>query len=238
MKTRRNLIQLCLLGAVILALPAVAQAQFTFTINNGALTITSYTGSSGTMIIPSATNGYPVVDIGNYAFQNNTTVTNVTIPNSVTNIGSLAFFNCTNLTSVTIGNSVTSMGENVFYNCAKLKSAYFLGNAPGNDGSVFSGDSAVVYYLYGTFGWGSTFGGVPAFVGNPQANRIGFRNGNFGFNLAGTPNAAFVVEACTNLANPIWLPLVTNTFSFTGTNSFSDPKWTNYPSRFYRFHSP
>jgi hypothetical protein len=45
-----------------------------------------------------------------------------------------------------------------------------------------------------------------------------------------------VVEACTNLANPIWLSLSTNIL--TGDSSyFSDPQWTNYPGRFYRLRS-
>jgi hypothetical protein len=44
-----------------------------------------------------------------------------------------------------------------------------------------------------------------------------------------------VVEACTNLANPVWLPVATNTFSASGTSTFTDPN--SYPSRFYRFSS-
>ena len=43
-----------------------------------------------------------------------TSLTNVTIPNSVTSIGSYAFVFCTSLTSVTIPNSVTSIGEAAF----------------------------------------------------------------------------------------------------------------------------
>jgi hypothetical protein len=51
-----------------MALPAVARAQFTFTTNNGAITITRYTGSDDAVIIPSTTNGYRVAGIGNSAF--------------------------------------------------------------------------------------------------------------------------------------------------------------------------
>jgi hypothetical protein len=46
-----------------------------------------------------------------------------------------------------------------------------------------------------------------------------------------------VVEACTNLSNPVWQPVQTNTFT-AGTAYFSDPQWTNYPGRFYRLRSP
>jgi len=108
MKIKKNLIQLCLLCAAML--PAVAQAQFTFTTNNGAITITGYTGSGGAVVIPGATNGYPVSAIADYAFYGNSTLTNLTIPSSVTNIGSSAFASCPNLLGV-----------------------YFLGNAPSAD---------------------------------------------------------------------------------------------------------
>ena len=40
-----------------------------------------------------------------------TSLTSVTIPNSVTSIGDEAFDGCTSLTSVTIPNSVTSIGD-------------------------------------------------------------------------------------------------------------------------------
>ncbi len=42
-----------------------------------------------------------------------------------------------------------------------------------------------------------------------------------------------MVEAATNLANPVWIPVSTNPLT-GGTNYFSDPQWTNYPERFYR----
>ena len=118
MKTKRNLIQLCLLCAALL--PAVAQAQFTFTTNNGAITITHFTGYGGAVTIPSMTNGWPVTSIGSNAFYDCHDLTSVTIPNSVTNIGSAAFAQCYGLTSVTIPNSVTSIGSYAFDWCIGL----------------------------------------------------------------------------------------------------------------------
>ena len=54
------------------------------------------------MNIPSEINGTPVTTIGNAAFRDSS-VTSVTIPDSVTEIGANAFAGCTNLTSVTYG---------------------------------------------------------------------------------------------------------------------------------------
>ena len=55
-----------------------------------------------------------VTSIGNYAFYQCASLTNVTIPTSITNIEDYAFANCTSLTSITIPNSVTSIGNNAF----------------------------------------------------------------------------------------------------------------------------
>ena len=67
------------------------------------VTITKYTGKESTVILPSTINSWPVTKIGEAAFQDNTTITSVTIPASVTEIGANAFAGCTNLTSVTYG---------------------------------------------------------------------------------------------------------------------------------------
>ena len=80
-----------LILSALLALPALVQAQFAFTTDNGAITITGYDTAAGLdVVIPAMTNGYPVTSIGVNAFQYSG-ITNVTIPNSVTGIGDYAF---------------------------------------------------------------------------------------------------------------------------------------------------
>ncbi len=53
-----------------------------------------------------------------------TTMTMVTIGDSVTSIGESAFYGCSGLTSITIPNSVTSIGNYAFYGCTSLKELY------------------------------------------------------------------------------------------------------------------
>lgn len=64
------------------------------------VTITKYTGKESTVILPSTISRWPVTKIGEDALKDNTTITSVTIPDSVTEIGANAFAGCTNLTSV------------------------------------------------------------------------------------------------------------------------------------------
>jgi hypothetical protein len=176
--------------------------------------------------LTSATIGTNVTIIRERMFAYCTSLTSVTIPNSVTSIRDFAFQYCTSLTSVTIPNSVTSLGWNAFEYCFVLSGVYFKGNAIGVSSGLFSGDTNVtVYYLPGTTGW------------NPKVQTggadFGVRTNKFGFSITGTTGLGIVVEACTNLANPLWSPLRTNTL--TGNPFyFSDALWTNYPSHFYR----
>ena len=79
---------LALAGALLLLAPANSvEAQFIYSINNGAITITSNTGAGGAVTIPSTLDGLPVTSIGSNAFQNQSNLTSITLPDSLINIG-------------------------------------------------------------------------------------------------------------------------------------------------------
>lgn len=61
-----------------------------------------------------------VTSIGNRAFELCTSLTSIEISDSVTSIGGYAFWCCTSLTSIGIPDSVTSIGKNAFTNCTSL----------------------------------------------------------------------------------------------------------------------
>ena len=86
------------------------------------------TATDTDIVIPSEYNGLPVTSTWGYAFTWCTSLTSVTIPDSVTSIGVGAFYHCTSLTSVTIGNSVTSIGNSAFSSCTSLTSVT-IGNS-------------------------------------------------------------------------------------------------------------
>ena len=82
--------------------------------DDGTLKISKYIGSDTVYVIPDEIDGKKVTSIGYSAFENLTSLTSVTIPDSVTDIGFQAFHNCTSLKSVTIPASVISIGTYAF----------------------------------------------------------------------------------------------------------------------------
>ena len=212
----------------------------TYTIPSSVITLSNapfYTCTSLTnVIIPNS-----ISSIGRYAFGQCVSLTGVTIPNSVTSIESYAFYGCVSLRSITIPGSVTFIDTSAFDLCYSLSSFYFLGNAPNAEGISYNSVHGTVYYLPGTLGWASTFELMPTAVWLPQVQTtdagFGVQNNQFGFNINWTSGQTVVVEACTDLTDPIWTPVATNTLSGSA-GYFSDPQWTNYPGRYYRLRSP
>jgi len=186
-----------------------------------------------------------LIRIGDLAF-GLTSTTSLTIPDTVTDIGEQAFY-CSDLTKVTIGRGVANIGSWAFCDCPFLTNVFFKGNAPDLGDSVFdfisliAVSSATVYYLLGTTGWSTTFGGLPTLLWNPivqpDAN-FGFASGLFGFNIAGTTNIPVRVEATTNLASDVWLQVTNANLGAAGTMAVNDPDSSAYPSRFYRIVFP
>jgi hypothetical protein len=161
LQTVRNIVLLCLQALAFSLCLLSAQAQFNYTTNNGAITITRYTGPSGSVTIPDTINGLPVTSIGNNAFQ-------------WLNRPTLGIY----LTSITIPRSVTSIGVYAFAdNYPNLTGLYFLGDVPAHvDAAAFSSGglgvtnpcNITVYYLPGTTGWGPNLRDRPTVCWNPR----------------------------------------------------------------------
>ena len=77
----------------------------------------AYCSSLTSITIPNS-----VTSIGERAFSSCHSITSITIPNSVMNIGSGSFWGCSSLTSINIPNSIMSIGNYVFEDCSSLTS--------------------------------------------------------------------------------------------------------------------
>lgn len=185
--------------------------------------------------------------IGGCAFFGCTALESVNIPAGVNEIEEQAFAYCSSLTAVTLPASVGLLTAHAFLNCTNLAAVYFYGNAPLEalsflGRSPFEGDAwATNYFLPGTVGWELSFNGrpvVPWHLGNPRILLlpVSGQTNSFSFVLSWATNASVVVEACTNLANPAWTPVATNTL-VDGSAAFVDPDFAVCWARFYRLRA-
>jgi hypothetical protein len=190
--------------------------------------------------------GSKVSRIGYQTFRGCTNLTQVTIPDNVRVIEASAFDSCSNLTEVTVGSGVKDVGDRSFGYCPNLTSVRFKGNPPVFPGPAhvfYWTDHAIIYFLPGTTGWGATFAERPTahwFLPFPtiltDAATFGLTSSQFGFVISWATNASIAVEACTDLSNPVWSSIYTNTLD-EGAAYFRDAAWTNYTRRFYRVRS-
>ena len=76
---------------------------------------------SGDITIPEVANGYTVIRIEAFAFEQ-ANITSIVIPNSVKAIGPGAFFQCAALKSVKLSNQLTEIEDETFCDCVSLTS--------------------------------------------------------------------------------------------------------------------
>ena len=103
----------------------ISEEEKTVQVGNGTKNTPAIADSiAGDLSIPSSVewndNTYSVVTIGNYAFYNCASLTEVIIPELISSIGTYAFSGCKSLTSVNIPAGITSISNYSFYNCTSL----------------------------------------------------------------------------------------------------------------------
>ena len=95
------------------------RVKFRYRVEDGNAVITGYEGKVALLTIPDTLDGYPVISIGERAFEG-ADMTAVVLPEGVQDIGWFAFYNCHKLINVTVPKSVNSIGYAVFDGCGAL----------------------------------------------------------------------------------------------------------------------
>lgn len=111
--------------------------------NGYTLSDVGYDFAEEKLVIPASYKGLPVTGIDEFAFNDEVTLKEVTIPDSVTTIGGFAFKGCILLEKVTIGSGVTELGDYIFTDCTLLKDVTLKEGLKYIGGSMFSRCSAL-----------------------------------------------------------------------------------------------
>ncbi|MGN0561983.1 MAG: leucine-rich repeat protein [Candidatus Fimenecus sp.] len=152
-KTKRIFIVLLVCILILSAVPITASADLTgeppsvyvtvgdyvigyYENDKDDIYISKYLGTDTNIVIPEELGGYKICGIGYDAFYHCTSITSVTIPNSITYIGPYAFSGCTALTSIVIPDSVIRIGRRAFKGCTSLT------NISIPDSMTYIGDDA------------------------------------------------------------------------------------------------
>lgn len=145
------------MGAVAAPTNEIIQGNLKYTVNNYTVnddgeSVTVSGTSESTSEKPTQLNiessissngkNYTVTEIGNWAFKEWNTLTEVTLPHTVEIIGFQAFFNCSNLTKVIIPEGVRKIGQNAFNGCSQLTSIT-IPSTIENMNTAFSGNTAL-----------------------------------------------------------------------------------------------
>lgn len=116
---------ICLAGIIVLCNPATCLISsaaetyeydgFKYTLDGNNAVITKYVGDATTVDIPESLDGHTVVCIGQSAFENKSTVTAISVPNTVTKIDNYAFKG-TGISELTLPSSLKTLGAQILSN--------------------------------------------------------------------------------------------------------------------------
>ena len=190
----KKVLLFCVSLTSCLALQALTDGSWSFSVANGEATLSGYSGTGPeNLVLPSsvesggtnyqvgavgssAFNGKSwfktlrmpdtIRGIGNSAFENCRALQSIEVPGSVTNIGRYAFNGCTDLVTATLNEGIVSIDDYAFYNWSSLLVASVPNSVTNLGGSAYAYCTALTNItLRG--GWNPTQSGrFPSGAGN------------------------------------------------------------------------
>lgn len=112
-------------------------AGLEYTITDGKVTVTGYTGTASELEIPGTIEDCPVTAVGTAAFKDNTTLTKVVIPEGVTILGEKAFMGNKNLVTVELPQGLVKIDGQAFRDCVSLKNIQIPASVVNIGGTAF-----------------------------------------------------------------------------------------------------
>lgn len=223
-----------LVAAAAVCLAASVHGQFTYVTNNGAITLTAYSGTNSSVTVSNF-----VTIIGPAAFAGNTNLTTVFFGGSVTNVGASAFSGCSKLSQIPALENGIAFGSNVFAYCTSLVNINVSGTSVGV--GMFLGctniedvsfESTVTNIGSFAFSGCAGLGAVPIFNAGTVfgSNIFSSCSGFTGVALSGTnvPNGMFA--NCTNLSHVSFSSGISNigSYAFSGCGKITSlPTFNN-----------
>lgn len=116
------LLLLFLVPVIAVSADAATSGDFEYDTDDGQAMVLAYIGDGGSVTVPATLGGCPVTEIAAEAFLDCTSVTKVTLPQSIIHIGESAFSGCSNLVTVNLPDSLYELGARAFFRCVKLQS--------------------------------------------------------------------------------------------------------------------
>ncbi|MBR4626660.1 MAG: leucine-rich repeat domain-containing protein [Ruminococcus sp.] len=95
--------------------------SITYTVIDGEVTVTGYTGAPEIIEIPQFIEGIPVTSVRDNAFYCCTSLRKMILPDTVRNMGHHCFYGCTGLEEITLPARLSELGMGCFEGCAMLK---------------------------------------------------------------------------------------------------------------------
>ena len=190
---------------------------------SGPITISGYAITGGVM--------FQVVGIGNNAFSGSS-ITSISLPNSVKTIGYNAFWACNELTSIDFGSTgITTIGDYAFSSCYNLTSVTLPSTVTLINGNPFRSCSALDY-LYISGGrykaWDSNGYHCNAIIDTETNTLIsGCKNTTIPDDVTTIGECAF--ECCSSLTN-ITIPSSVTTIEYEAFNGCSSLTNITIPS--------
>ncbi len=96
-------------------------SEYDYVIHGKEATLVKYKGNGGEVVIPETIDGYTVVNFGQI-FEKNTSITSITLPDTITALPRDAFAECSNLKSAKLSSNITIIPERAFNKCYALES--------------------------------------------------------------------------------------------------------------------